>query len=171
MTDPPAAPAARPAGFWIRAVAALADLVVCFAVELSFDAIASRVGGPEAEDPTAIGGLVGLFTLLFAATYTAVLHALPWGQTLGKMLVGIRVVSTDGEPVAFGAGLLRFAGYLASLLPFGLGFLMAGLRRDKRALHDLLAGTRVERLPRIIAEPPRPVPPDVDLAATTSDVG
>jgi uncharacterized RDD family membrane protein YckC len=29
----------------------------------------------------------------------------------------------------------------------GVGYLMAGLRRDKRALHDLIAGTRVERLP------------------------
>jgi uncharacterized RDD family membrane protein YckC len=28
----------------------------------------------------------------------------------------------------------------------GIGYLMAGLRTDKRALHDLLAGTRVERL-------------------------
>ena len=172
MMDAHVSAATRPAGFWIRVVAALADLAVCGAVELSFNAVAVRVAGPEADDPTAIGGLVGMFTLLFAATYTAVLHSLPWGQTIGKMLVGIRVVSADGEPVAFGAALLRFAGYLASLLPFGVGFLMAGLRRDKRALHDLLAGTRVERVPRIVVEPPRPAPPDIDLAATpTSDVG
>ena len=172
MMEPHVAPATRPAGFWIRVVAALADLVVCLAVEQSFSAVAARVAGPEADDPTTVGGLVGMFTLLFAALYTAVLHSLPWGQTIGKMLVGIRVVSNDGEPVVFGAGLLRFAAYLASLLPLGLGFVMAGLRRDKRALHDLLAGTRVERVPRIVVPPPRPAPPDIDLAqtTTTSDV-
>jgi uncharacterized RDD family membrane protein YckC len=31
---------------------------------------------------------------------------------------------------------------------FGIGYLMVGLRSDKRALHDLIAGTRVERLSR-----------------------
>ena len=169
--EPHVSPATRPAGFWIRVVAALADLVVCLLVERSFGAIAWRIAGPEADDPTAIGGLVGMFALLFAATYSAVLHSLPWGQTIGKMLVGIRVVSNDGEPVVFGAALLRFAGYFASLLPLGVGFVMAGLRRDKRALHDRLAGTRVERVPRIVVPPSRPAPPDIDLArTTTSDV-
>jgi uncharacterized RDD family membrane protein YckC len=33
-----------------------------------------------------------------------------------------------------------------SAVLFGIGYLMAGLRSDKRALHDLIAGTRVERL-------------------------
>jgi uncharacterized RDD family membrane protein YckC len=50
---------------------------------------------------------------------------------------------------------LRFFAYGASLFPFGLGFVMAGLRSDRRALHDLLAGTRVERL-----QPPPPPAPE-----------
>ena len=63
------------------------------------------------------------------------------------MLVGVRVVvgAEDGPP-PLGAALLRFIAYFASAAPFTLGFVMAGLRRDKRALHDLIAGTRVERL-------------------------
>jgi len=32
----------------------------------------------------------------------------------------------------------------------GLGYVMAALRHDKRALHDLIAGTRVERVPRAL---------------------
>jgi uncharacterized RDD family membrane protein YckC len=35
---------------------------------------------------------------------------------------------------------------------------MAGLRADKRALHDLIAGTRVERLPKPDAGEPAPLP-------------
>ena len=57
----------------------------------------------------------------------------------------MRVVGADGEPPALGASVLRFIGYFVSLLPFGFGFVMAGLRADRRALHDLLAGTRVDR--------------------------
>jgi len=37
-----------------------------------------------------------------------------------------------------------------------LGFVMAGLRHDKRALHDLIAGTRVEHLPEPGAAAPVP---------------
>ena len=80
------------------------------------------------------------------------LHALV-GQTIGKLVVRVRVVGADGEPPAPGASVLRFIGYFVSLLPFGFGFVMAGLRTDRRALHDLLAGTHVERLRAPVAAP------------------
>jgi len=88
---------------------------------------------------------VSLFTVLVTVLYTLVLHALT-GQTLGKLATGVRVVNVDGSPLTFGTALLRYLGYFLSFLPFGLGFVVAGLRKDKRALHDLLAGTRAERL-------------------------
>jgi uncharacterized RDD family membrane protein YckC len=137
---------ARPAGFWIRTVAALVDFSVLFLVQMSFGYIAGRVIGPDVEDSMALVPLVWVFTLLFAGAYTTVLHGLMGGQTIGKMLVNIRVVNVDGSTVSAGAALLRFAGYFASLVGLGIGYMMAGLRRDKRALHDLLAGTRVERM-------------------------
>ena len=81
--------------------------------------------------------------MLFRSAYATVLHAL-YGRTLGKALVGIRVVLADGAPVPVGAALLRWVAYWISLVPCGFGFVMAGLRADKRGLHDLIAGTRVE---------------------------
>jgi uncharacterized RDD family membrane protein YckC len=141
----------RPAGFWIRAVAALVDFSVFFFVQMSFGFIAGKVVGPDVEDTMAFLPLVWMFTLLFAAVYTTVLHGRVGGQTIGKMLVGIRVVDVDGATVSVGAALLRFGGYFGSLAMFGLGYVMAALRRDKRAFHDLIAGTRVERI-----APPRP---------------
>jgi uncharacterized RDD family membrane protein YckC len=137
---------ARPAGFWMRAVAALVDFSVFFLVQVSFGYVAGRAVGPEVEDLTAFVPLVWIFTLVFAGAYTTVLHALVGGQTIGKMLVGVRVVDADGGPVPVGAALLRFTGYFVSLAVFGLGYAMVGLRRDKRALHDLIAGTRVEHV-------------------------
>jgi hypothetical protein len=62
------------------------------------------------------------------------------GQTLGKSVVGVRVVGTDGARLTFGP----FLRYLASGLPLATcGFGLMALRRDKRALHDLIAGSRV----------------------------
>ncbi|WP_418640526.1 RDD family protein [Sulfurimonas sp. ST-27] len=37
----------------------------------------------------------------------------------------------------------RSLAYIPSLLLFGLGFLMVAFRKDKRGLHDLIAGTIV----------------------------
>lgn len=150
----------RPASFWIRVVAALVDFGVFTLVDLSLRVIAVRVFRTDLDDVLGVRGAVGACTLLFAALYVIALHALE-GQTLGKLLVGIRVVGSDGAPPAIGASVLRFFGYFVSLVPFGLGFVMAGLRADHRALHDLLADTRVERLARPTPRPPAPEPEEL----------
>jgi uncharacterized RDD family membrane protein YckC len=114
--------------------------------------------GGDVESVATLKPLAAFFTLVFAGAYTTVLHSLA-GQTIGKMIVGVRVVAGDGPP-PFGAALLRFGAYLASAATFMLGFVMAGLRGDKRALHDLIAGTRVERAtaPEASAAPPVETP-------------
>jgi uncharacterized RDD family membrane protein YckC len=153
----------RPAGFWIRALAAGIDFVVLFVVQLSFAVIGARLSGGDV-DGAASRPLATFFTVVFAGVYTTVLHSLA-GQTIGKMIVGVRVVAGDDGPPPFGAALLRFGAYFVSAAPFMLGFVMAGLRHDKRALHDLIAGTRVERqiAPEPVAAPP--VEPPSDPAA------
>ena len=63
---------------------------------------------------TVVPLLVGLYLVTF------------WrlsGQTPGKWLMGLKVVSIDGRPLTIGRAALRFVGYLASALPFYLGFL------------------------------------------------
>jgi uncharacterized RDD family membrane protein YckC len=135
----------RPAGFWIRAVALVLDVAVFALVRHSFEVAAGRVWGLTVEDSMSLRVTTGIFALLFAGLYVTLLHAAT-GQTIGKMLVGARVVRQDGAGVSVGASLLRSFAYALSLLPLGLGYLMAGLRHDKRALHDLIAGTRVDRV-------------------------
>jgi uncharacterized RDD family membrane protein YckC len=70
------------------------------------------------------------------------------GQTIGKMAAGLRVIPADpgappSERVSFGQAAVRAAGYVASALPLGLGFLPAFFGQERRALHDRLADTRV----------------------------
>lgn len=137
----------KAAGFWIRLVAALVDFVLFAIVNASLGGLATRVLKVDLDDGLGLRGVLATCTALFVLLYVVVLHALA-GQTIGKLVTGVRVVDADGAPPAFGVSLLRFFAYFASVLPLGLGFVMAGLRADRRALHDLLAGTRVERVSR-----------------------
>jgi uncharacterized RDD family membrane protein YckC len=146
----------RPAGFWVRALAVLIDVVILLVVRASLGLAARIVWGASIQESLALRSTIGAFTLIFAGAYATLLHAAT-GQTIGKMLVRIRVVLVDGEPLPVGTSLLRCFGQLVSCATLGLGLLMAGLRRDKRALHDLIAGTRVERRLRARAAAP-PVP-------------
>ena len=140
-------PAPRPAGFWTRFVAFGIDALVIMAAQVLLRFMAARRWGADLEGtPTLQGGVV-FFTVVFAVLYPTVLHALA-GQTVGKLIVGVRVVATDGELLPAGAALLRaIVHWLSLLFLLGLGHVVGGLRKDKRALHDLLAGSRVDRLP------------------------
>ena len=161
----------RPAGFWVRTVALGLDFVVFALVQFSFGRIAGRLFGPEIADSWVLRLDLIVFTIVFSAAYTTTLHAFG-GQTIGKMIVGVRVVGLDGEPPTPGPAFMRYLAYFVSLATLGIGYAMAGLRRDKRALHDLMAGTRVERsrvgpsdpAPSEAADPPNP-PRAVDQAA------
>jgi uncharacterized RDD family membrane protein YckC len=153
-----------PAGFWIRALALGVDLAIVLLVQKSFALMATALLGPVVEPEGGQHPSVAFFTLVFSAAYTTVLHAFA-GQTIGKSLVGVRVVALDGTPLTAGAALLRYLSYYISAIPLGFGFLVAGLRRDKRALHDLITGSRVEHVAarrRFVRRPPPVVqPPEV----------
>jgi uncharacterized RDD family membrane protein YckC len=92
----------------------------------------------------------GVFVILLNGGYLAAFTA-AGGQTIGKMLMGIRVVpdaASSGSAyarVTFGSAVLRAAAYLVSLAPAGLGFAPILFATGGRALHDRLANTRVVR--------------------------
>ena len=65
------------------------------------------------------------------------------GQTIGKMMTGIRVVADHGGRVDIASAALRTLGALICVALAGLPYLPALLSHDGRALHDRLAGTRV----------------------------
>ena len=65
------------------------------------------------------------------------------GKTPGMALVGVQIVGEDGSRVGARRGLLRTLAFPLSFLLLGLGFLGILLGRDRRALHDSIAGTAV----------------------------
>ena len=65
------------------------------------------------------------------------------GRTVGKALVGLRVVTRGGEPLRPGAALRRTLAFPFTALLGGVGYLAIIFGREHRALHDKLAGTAV----------------------------
>jgi len=65
------------------------------------------------------------------------------GQTIGKGMLGIRVVSTDGSGVSDVQAIIRYIGYYISTFVLLLGWLWAIVDGNNQTLHDKLAGTYV----------------------------
>ncbi len=92
-------------------------------------------------------GLGVRLTLLFLGAYFIYeFFGNLFGATIGKWLMGVRVIGTDGRSLGLFRSLLRAAGYFISTPFFNLGFIVALFHPESRALHDLLAGTTVVEL-------------------------
>ena len=95
------------------------------------------------------------------------------GKTFGMAVLGIRVVRADGTVIDPWRGVVRALVFPLSFLLFGLGFLGILVRREHRALHDVIAGTAVvyswdARAARLgfLTRPPGPDHPKVDKTGT-----
>jgi uncharacterized RDD family membrane protein YckC len=66
-----------------------------------------------------------------------------YGATIGKMAIGARIVLWDGSPIGYRRAAWRWLAARVSDLFCFAGYALIALRADKRALHDLLVGTRV----------------------------
>lgn len=77
------------------------------------------------------------------------------GQTIGKQLVGIRVIRDSGQPFTFGHAALRevvlkalavgIAASIIPILPYLLNYLWPLWDDENRALHDMAASSHVVR--------------------------
>jgi uncharacterized RDD family membrane protein YckC len=119
----------------------------------------------------AVVGIALVLLLIFAVTWGYfIFFELVWnGQTPGKRAVGIRVLTTRGEPVTLVHALVRNLLRLVDALPTGnmIGIIMILATPRSQRLGDLAAGTIVVRERH--AELPRPLPPlDPSLALPPS---
>jgi uncharacterized RDD family membrane protein YckC len=141
-----------PAGFWRRLFSFLLDLAIVNLIYLLFlliGMIALQLGlaWVEVERPSEdlilslASPLFILWLALFVVYFT--LFGYLGGQTPAKMLSGIQIQSITQAPLTWGQAIGRTIGYFLSSLFFGVGFLLVLFNRDRRALHDFLAGTCV----------------------------
>ena len=87
--------------------------------------------------------LIGFILLLNGGYFIA--FTTVGGQSIGKMALGIKVISREESVVPIGRATVRTLAYVVSALPLGAGFLPAVLGADRLALHDRVAQTRVVR--------------------------
>ena len=93
--------------------------------------------------------LVIAMLVLLAYPIVQVVLLMQYGQTIGKRLVGIRIVmASTGENGGFVPNVLLRAwlNFIISIIPlYGLVDVLFIFREDRRCIHDLIAGTRVVR--------------------------
>ena len=133
-------------GFWIRLVAYIIDAIVLSVV---VGIIAAIIGvnlfnpeNPEAAfDPT-----LNLVSVVISWLYFALMESSPRGATVGKMVLGLRVVDEQGNRLSFLRATGRFFAKIVSSIILFIGFLMIAFTDRKRGLHDIMAGTLVVKI-------------------------
>ena len=151
-------PVPVPAGFWIRAAAFLIDwLILASLVALLTAPWSEALSKLQTEVYAQMKSPSPDYAILTRYWLISLAIELPLGflyftsfngsrgATPGKQLLGLRIVREDGSPLGYGRAFLRRAAELVSALTLGAGYLMVAFHPEKRALHDLLAGTRVIR--------------------------
>lgn len=148
--------ALRPAGFWIRLAAYFVDMLILGAMVRLLtmpwaDALDLAQNNAFAELKKTSPDLQVLFQfwrLMLAIEIPAHFAYFvgfngSWGATPGKLLLGLRIVDTDGSPLGYRRAFLRHCAEWLTQITFGLGFVICAFDPQKRALHDRLARTRV----------------------------
>jgi uncharacterized RDD family membrane protein YckC len=83
------------------------------------------------------------YSLLSLVIYFGLYTFLGKGQTLGKRLARIRVLSTLHPQLTLWHSVERALGYGASSLELGFGFLQYFIAENRQTVHDRIAGTIV----------------------------
>jgi|RhiMetdeSRZDD1v2_1073273.scaffolds.fasta_scaffold44955_5 uncharacterized RDD family membrane protein YckC len=141
-------------GFFRRLGACLIDLVMIillFALMGGMAYIGYKVGLAAHNRLLSWSNAAPLMTYLICAwaglttAYFVVFHGRE-GKTIGKWLLGLRVVGSDQAPVSYRRALLRWIGTVGfGFVSLGLSFLWILWQREKRGWHDFLARTWVIR--------------------------
>lgn len=92
-------------------------------------------------------GWVGWLNIFAVSAFYFIWHWRHGGQTLAMKTWRIRVVSRGAVPPAPSIWLKRFLWACPSVLS-GIGLIWALFDREHQFLHDRLAGTRIELVPR-----------------------
>ena len=128
------------AGFWLRFVATIIDLIIVSVVSAFIGAIIA--GGDDTGTVSATLNLFGDWL------YCALMESSRFQGTVGKIVIGLIVTDDEYRPISFGRATGRYIGHILSAISLGIGYLMAAFTARKQCLHDLMAGTLVIKKPR-----------------------
>ncbi|HKQ40590.1 MAG TPA: RDD family protein [Verrucomicrobiae bacterium] len=128
------------AGFWLRFLGTAIDaallLVICGIFHI------------HAPPPV----ILGIWTLYHIALWTYK------GATIGGLVVGTRIIRTDGSPIDLSVAVVRALASFLSAAAFLLGFFWAGWSAQKQSWHDIIAGAYVVKTRTALQPAPVPAP-------------
>lgn len=153
-------------GALVRLLAFVIDFIALMIIAVILTAIfgteTAAVETEVAEASIVSWVILALFLVYFVGFWT-------WrGQTPGKMVIRAKIVKTNGSPIGLGRAFLRYIGYSVYFLVFSLSnyiiwvvpvfilliaFSIIAFSREKRGLHDMVAGTCVIDSRAIVLEP------------------
>lgn len=143
--NPLAVSATLYAGFWARVLARFIDNLVLWVaawiVQLMFFGASYWLKRLGTEDASLVQLTGAILFLGIDFTYFVAAHR-RYGTTIGKRALGIYVIDFGtGARISLGQSIGRYVATWLSSVVLGIGFLVAAFHPQKRALHDLLAGT------------------------------
>jgi uncharacterized RDD family membrane protein YckC len=167
-----AAPTRAYAGFWLRFVAAIIDIIILW-IPLAFAMVWALAGSGiiglirtgQLQTPDAIMSALGVSLILrlglalFIASliipwlYFATMESSSWQGTIGKKALGLYVTDLECKRISFSRATGRFFGkvifqilpYIGPLLLYPIDCICAGITEKKQALHDMIASCLVLR--------------------------
>ena len=148
------------AGFSSRAVAIIIDFVIISVVSaVTVAALSLFFGIPSVQRfidwlNGVLPGIINVFAAFTSPPFGAIFFLLfqylyfvfffsTTGQTVGKAVMGLRVVTVDGQRLGVKRSFIRTLCYTISLAPLGLGFLWVLGEDRRKTWHDKIARTYV----------------------------
>lgn len=154
----------------VRAVGILIDAVVMLTVYVIGIMLAAMTFTQF--DEALISAFLIIFTVLAFVGYPLVFETATRGRSLGKMAMGLRVVSDDGGPERFRQALFRALAAFIEIWMFagGPAVICSMISSKGKRIGDVFAGTVVisERGPRLA--PPPVMPPALAWWASTLEL-
>jgi len=132
-------------GLWVDGfITGMASYALLIPLMLAVGAF-SAVQGPGKEPPVGLILLTYPILLGMPVVYEALMLRRK-GQTVGKMALGVKVVTADGKDVTKGQAWARAAIRLLLGTCLFIDYLPAFFTHERTCLHDLIAKTRVVRV-------------------------
>jgi uncharacterized RDD family membrane protein YckC len=143
------------AGFWLRVWAGAIDIGIeclgAFILTFALDFALSRFGRFIRLSPFDSKVAVGMAFIIILAVgswlYCAFSESSSEGATIGKRLLGLKVICADGSRVSFGVATVRHLMKFLSLFIVMIGFMMSAWTKRRQALHDMPCDCLVIRVP------------------------
>jgi uncharacterized RDD family membrane protein YckC len=136
----------RNAGFWLRVVAMLIDMIILYIAAfvtmfpIAFVAALSMPSSsfePVLELFGALLGLVGQWL------YFTIAESSSWQATIGKKVLGLKVTDLNAIKIGFGRANARYWSKILSTIILSIGYIMVAFTQRKQGLHDIIADTLV----------------------------